>query len=291
MRAMTMLILISAIFLHAASRPIGRKALAVGLAGLLAFSMAAPQHAQAQFNPLAGITGAFNLVNQVANSILNFINNTMRPLLEGIQSASQALRGFLDQLRNLWEQVVWPMSEINRARALAQQLIGTFRGLLNGLYAIGVSSAQLPNPTRLESVMRNRQVNDHAQLVSAFQQAFGPLPAPADVHPEERNLIDVDDALAIDQLMTLKMADAAADQVLQAAEAVEDEATRLAPGTAAMASAAAYIAAVQSQAHIQKMIAGQLRQEAARLAHDTMILKRSAAFTRESRNKMTELNR
>jgi hypothetical protein len=139
--------------------------------------------------------------------------------------------------------------------------------------------------------MRNRQVNDQGQLATAFRQTFGALPAPVDVHPEERNLIDVDDALAIDQLMTLKMGDASADQVLQAAEAIEDEATRLAPGTAAMVSATAYIASVQSQAHMQKMIAGQLRQEAARIAHDTMILKRGATFTRESRNKMTELNR
>jgi hypothetical protein len=194
-------------------------------------------------------------------------------------------------LRNLWEQVVWPLSEINRARGLAQQLISTFRGPLNSLYAIGVNSAQLPNPMRLDSVMRNRQVNDHAALLAAFRQAFGELPAPTDVHPEDRDLIDVDDALAIDQLMTLKMGDAAADQVLRAAEAIEDEATEMAPGTAAMVSAAAYIAAVQSQAHVQKMIAGQLRQEAARLAHDTMLLKRGATFTRESRGKVTELNR
>jgi hypothetical protein len=139
--------------------------------------------------------------------------------------------------------------------------------------------------------MRNRQVNDHAALMAAFQQAFGDLPTPTDVHREDRDLIDVDDALAIDQLMTLKMGDAAADQVLLAAEAIEDEATEMAPGTAAMVSAAAYIAAVQSQAHVQKMIAGQLRQEAARLAHDTMLLKRGATFTRESRGKMIELNR
>lgn len=139
--------------------------------------------------------------------------------------------------------------------------------------------------------MRNRATNDHAQLLTEFQRTFGALPAPADVHPQERNLIDVDDALAVDQLMTLKMGDASADQTLQAAEAIEDEATRMAPGTAAMSSAAAYIAAVQSQAHMQKMIAGQLRQEAARLAHDTMFLKRGATFTRESRTKVTELNR
>ena len=58
-----------------------------------------------------------------------------------------------------------------------------------------------------------------------------------------------------------------------------------------MVSAAAYIASVESHAHMQKMIAGQLRQEAARLAHDTMVLKRGATFTRESRNKITDLNR
>ena len=44
-------------------------------------------------------------------------------------------------------------------------------------------------------------------------------------------------------------------------------------------------------AHIQKMIAGQLRQEAARLAHDTMSLKRASVFTRESRSKVQEMNR
>jgi hypothetical protein len=288
---MKSLFLIAAIILCATGRASGRKLLAVVLAGILALAMMAPEPAHAQFNPLAGITGAFSAVNQAANGILDFINGTMRPELEGIQEASEALQEFLGELRNLWEQVVWPLSEINRARGLAQQLISSFRGPLNSLYAIGVNSAQLPNSIGLESVMRNRQVRDHAALQASFQQAFGALPTPTDVHPEERDLIDVDDALAIDQLMTLKMGDAAADQVLRVAEAIEDEATEMAPGTAAMVSAAAYIAAVQSQAHVHKMIAGQLRQEAARLAHDTMLLKRGATFTRESRGKVTELNR
>jgi hypothetical protein len=264
------------------------KMLVVGLTLFLTLCIVTPQPAYAQFG---GLPGAFSAITNIANQVLNFINNTMRPILEGVQSAAQTIQSFLAQLRNLWEQVVWPMAEINRARALATQLIGMFRGSLNTLYTIGVNSAQLPNPVALENVMRNRQVTDHGVLVTAYQQTFGALPPAADVHPQERNLIDVDDALAIDQLMTLKMADASADQTLRAAEAIENEATQMAPGTAAMASAAAYIAAVQSQAHIQKMIAGQLRQEAARLAHDTMALKRSSVFTRESRTKTREMNR
>jgi hypothetical protein len=282
------LMLFSAALLFGLSRVSPTKLLAIGAIGLLLFALLVPQPAFAQFGGLAGI---LNTLSQVGNSILNFITGTMGPLLQGIQSAAQGLQSFLTQLQILWEQVVWPVAEINRAHALAQQLIGAFRALLNNLYSIGVNSAQLPNPIQLEGVMRNHQVNDHGQLVTSFQQTYGALPAPADAHPEERNLIDADDALAIDQLMTLKMADAAADQVLQAAQAIEDESTSTAPGTAAMLSAAAYIASVESQAYMQKMLAGQLRQEAARLAHDTMTLKRAAWFAHDSRNSITDLNR
>src|SRR5246127_2899329 len=123
-KAMRILMLISAAALLAANT--GTKVLAIGLVGFLALAIVAPQPAVAQFHLLGGITSLFNLVNQVANDILSFINNTMRPLLQGIQSAAQALQGFLNQLRTLWEQIVWPISEINRAKALAQQLIGTF---------------------------------------------------------------------------------------------------------------------------------------------------------------------
>ncbi len=75
------------------------------------------------------------------------------------------------------------------------------------------------------------------------------------------------------------------------AASMESEGLRVAPGTAAIASAAAYAAALQSQAHMQKMIGGQLRQEAARIAHETMGIKRGAAFTRETRGKVIDLNK
>lgn len=269
------------------------KVVVVGLIGMLVLGLiAAPQPAFGQFGGLfGGMTNAFNAVNQALANMQRFINNVMKPMLESIQSGSQLLQGFLGQFRSLLEDVVWPLQAINQARGLAQQLIGIFRNPLSQLYGIDVNSGQLPNPGALESVMRNRNAGDHGALTAAYGRVFGPLPAANEAHPEERNLTDVDDAMAIDQLMTLKMADAGADRVLRAADAIEDEARRFAPGTAAMATAAAYIAAVQSQAHMQKMIAGQLRQEAARLAHETMSIKRSAAFARESREKSRDLTR
>jgi hypothetical protein len=289
---MRIVLILAAGFSVAGARPSGTKMLALAMATVMICGLLfVPQPAYGQFGGLGGITSIFNAVNQAMQALQNFLNNVMRPLLDSIRAASQGLQSFLNQLQQLWTQVVWPAQAINQAKALAQHLIATFRGVLNGLYGTGVNSAQLANPAALEIVMRNKQVADQGALAGAYSSTFGALPAVGDAHPEERNLIDADDAMAIDQLMTLKMADASADQVLQAAQAIENEATRLAPGTAAMVSASAYIAVVQSQAHMQKMIAGQLRQEAARMAHDTMTMKRSAIFTRESRDKMTDLNK
>lgn len=263
------------------------KILVVGLTLILALCLVVPQPAYAQ---IGSLTSAFNMVNNLAKQVLSFIKTTMKPFLEGIQKSAQGIQGFMTNLRSLWEEVVWPMKEIARARALAVQLIAVFRGPLHGLYSLNVNSATLPRSVGLEGIIRNHNTSDHAHLVTSFEKTFGPLPAPKDIHPEERNLVDMDDAMAIDQLMMLKISDATADRTIEAAEKMENEATVQAPGTAAMVAATASIAGVQSQAHMQKMIAGQLRLEAARLARDTMSLKRAAGFTKESRQKTIELN-
>lgn len=259
------------------------------LALLVALVMLAPQPALAQ-SGMGAIIGAFNAVNQTANRVLGFISDTMRPVLDAVRLSAQVLDEFMTRFRNLWEQVVWPLDEIARARSLASQLIVRFRAALNGLYFLSVHSATLEKPARLEAAMRDRQPDGHGQLLTAYREAFGRVPGSTEAHWEERTLIDVDDALAINQLMALKLADASAEQTVRAAEAMEDEAERFAPGTAAMASAAAQIASLQSQAHIQKMIAGQLRLEATRLAHETMSLKRGAVFSKASREQTRQLN-
>jgi hypothetical protein len=201
------------------------------------------------------------------------------------------VQGILGTLRSFWEQMVWPVSEINRIRGLVQQLIAQFTNLLESLYKINVDSAQLPNPRQLEAIMRNKSTGDLPVLRSAFTATFGAVPTPGDAHPEESDLMDVDDAMAIDHLMMLKMADAGADRTIIAAEAIAEHGLIVAPGTAAYSTAAAHIAALQSYAHLQKMIASALRQEAARLGHDTMALKRNAEFTRDTRAKTLQLNR
>jgi hypothetical protein len=92
-------------------------------------------------------------------------------------------------------------------------------------------------------------------------------------------MIDIDDALVLDNLKTTKATDAADDLTLQVADNIENAAAQAAPGSAPFLTASAVVASVQSQALTQKMLAAELRQEAARLAHDNAFRKRGATLT------------
>jgi hypothetical protein len=165
-------------------------------------------------------------------------------------------------------------------------MIAQFRALLTALMRVNVSSAQLPNPVLLESTIRNRTTGDFAQLTNAFGQTYRAIPQPTDAHPIERDLADIDDAMALANLKTLKASDAMVDQMMAAANAIEDEGVNMAPGEAPFLAAAGMTASVKSQAMMQRMIAAAIRQESARVAHDNTIRKRNAMFGAQFRNDM-----
>ncbi len=96
----------------------------------------------------------------------------------------------------------------------------------------------------------------------------------------------MDDALAMDNFKTLKESDSADDLTLQAADNIEDQASQAAPGSAPFLTATAVAASIESQALTQKMLAAELRQEAARLAHENALRKRGASIT--GRRKFTD---
>jgi hypothetical protein len=158
-------------------------------------------------------------------------------------------------------------------------MIGQYRGPMQDIFNINLKSATLPSPTGLENVMRNHQTADLGSLSSAYQSTFGSLPAAAEASPADRMMMDMDDALAADSLKTLKESDAADDLTVQAGNKIEDAASQAAPGSAPFLTATAVVASIQSQALTQKMLAAELRQEAARLAHQNALRKRGAAIT------------
>jgi hypothetical protein len=252
-----------------------RRAIALTLVGVMALTMVAPP-ARAQLG--------IGAVIAAATAVVNLINNTIGGLLNAVRNTIGSINGVLTQFDRLWEQVVYPLNLINQARALVSSMIAQYRGVLTGLLRINVASAQLPNPVALETIVRNRSTADYGQLVSAYAQTYRTIPQPTDASPMERDLTDIDDAAALANLKTLKASDAMVDQMMNAANLIEDEGVNMAPGSAPYLAGAGMIASVKSQAMMQRMIAAAIRQEAARVAHDNTIRKRNAMFGAQFRN-------
>jgi len=252
-----------------------RRILALTTVGVVAVATLAPVPASGQLT-MAAVVAA-------ANAVIRVINNTIRPLLDAAAGWLAKINDFVNELRNLGENIVWPRALIERVKGMVRQIIGEFRALLWRLHRIGVRSAHLPNPVSLESVMRNRSTDDYSQLDQAYTRTFRDVPGPRDAHPIDRELVDMDDALARASLKTAKAGDALSDQMVVTAERIEDEGTRMAPGSAPYLAGAGIIASIESQAMMQEMLATELRQEAARLAHENVIRKRSTMFADELR--------
>jgi hypothetical protein len=102
-------------------------------------------------------------------------------------------------------------------------------------------------------------------------------------------MTDMDDALALDTLKTLKKTDEAGTLTLQAGDQLESGAGQAAPGSSPFLTASAVVASIQCQALTQKMLAAELRQEAARLAHESALRKRSATYTGQVGNQIINL--
>jgi hypothetical protein len=238
-----------------------RRVLALTLTGLLVVTLASPPPTQAQGGVLVAIQSVMNTINRVLGQALKAINS--------VRTA----------ISNIYQKVVWPVALINQARSMVTGMIGQYRSLMQNIFRLNLRSATLPNPVGLENFMRNHQTNDFASLTTMFGSTYGSVPNVTMSGALDRTMMDMDDALAMGNLKTLKMSDAAGDLTLQAADGIETAASQAAPGSAPFLTATAIVASIQSQALTQKMLAAELRQEAARLAHDNSLRKRGSAMT------------
>lgn len=238
-----------------------RQVLVLSLTGVLVVALASVPIAQAQGSLVAAIQSVLNLLNGVINTGLHAISS--------VRTA----------ISNSYQQATWPVALINQAKATVSHMIGQYRGLMQGIFRINLRSATLPNPIGLETAMRNHQTSDFATLSTSFGSIYGRVPNAMAASPADRAMMDMDDALAVDNLKTAKASDAAGDLTLQAAEGIENAASQAAPGSAPFLTATAVVASIDSQALAQKLLAAELRQEAARLAHDNALRKRGSGIT------------
>ncbi len=247
-----------------------RQVVAFSLTGVLLVTLIAPPPAQAQ-----SLWGSIN-------AVLNVINGAIKNALNAIQSIQTSIRDY-------HQKVTWPISLINQAKASITQMVGQYRALMQNIFDLDLRSATLPNPAALEDIVRDRQTNDFANLVSSFRNTYGNLPPTTAASPPDRTMMDMNDAMALSTLKMLKATDAAGDLTLQAANEIENAASQAAPGSAPFLTASATVASIQSQALTQKMLAAQLRQEAARLAHENALRKQGAALTDDVKTEIQNL--
>ena len=254
-----------------------RRMIAILLIGCIAILGVSPPPAQAQgFCLPCVIQAVLTTISRTLGNWLNLIN------------------GVVSDIRKLYEQTIWPLSAINLAKSQIQAIIGQFRGLIQSIMSINPHTATLPNPVALENIIRNRATGDLNSVPQLYVGTFRPVPQASAIAPPDRNMTDMDDALAQDNLLLLKAADQAQDLELQAADQIESlvgnsSINISAPGSSSIITAAAVTAEIKSQAVMQKMLAAMLRQEAGRVAHDNAIRKRNAALAGQLQTNMTNV--
>jgi hypothetical protein len=253
-----------------------RRFVAISLIGCVAVLAVAPTPAPGQLCLPCIIQAVLDTVSKLIGNWLNLIT------------------GVLTDIRNFYQQTVWPLNLINQAKAQIMAMIAQFRGRMQGIFSTNPHTATLPSPAALEIILRNRQTGDLGSVGQIYVNAFRTVPQAGLMAPQDRDMTDMDDAMAQNNLKTLKMSDQAQDLMLQAADQIENLAgdpdiNHMAPGTAAFLTASAVVASVKSEAIMQKMLAAAMRQEAARIAHDNALRKRRSALAVQLQNDMTNI--
>ena len=261
---------------------------------LLVLSLVAPHPAEGQFGFLSGligiITSGLNTLNGVMGSVNNALRNVIGPILQAINSTLSAVQQIVGEIFDFQRNVVYPQQAINTARALIGQVQG-FYNAIRGIWNVAVRSATLPNPQQLETVILSRNAAQIGAVGANFTAVYTPLPPSTEAHPSQRDLIDSSDAVAQAAMKRSIAIDAIADQELAAADQMISVLQGTAPGTAEMIGAQAGAWLVRSNAYTQQAMAELMRVRAMDLAGQSARVKQATQFTRETRDKLTDLNR
>lgn len=219
-------------------------------------------------------------------SLFKTITSTIQGAIGGALSGIQTLNSTINNFR---QQTIWPVAQINQAKAFVASIRSQYGGLMFQIQAIKNNSATLANPSQLESVFRNGQSGSLGQFQSLYTNVYGNVPSSNDARPVQRDMVDMDDALAQGSLKTTVLSDQTTHGMLALADSIEQQSAMAAPGSGPMLATQAEISQLESQAYLAKVLASELRQEAVKLAHQNSLLKQSAASTRNLMNQAQQI--
>jgi len=221
----------------------------------------------------------FALPKLAQGQLLGVFDAIFSSIQNDIGTSLKAINQIAQQMQQLYQTTVAPLAAINQARGFVANSINTYRGQMSQAFNTPFTSAESPGPQQFESLLHSRVSAEIPALQASFTSNFGSIPIVDAASPQDRVMMDVDDALGQENFKTTLIADQGADVVLQTANQMENQVAFSTPGSNPFLTAQAQVANLRCQAYIQKMIVAELRQEAGRIAHDNVLVKRRTAAT------------
>jgi hypothetical protein len=220
------------------------------------------------FAPARAHAGIFDVFGEMFGTIQSDIGSSLKSINQITQ-----------QVQQLYQTTMWPLAALNQARGFVSNSISSFRNEMNQVFSTRYSSAVTAGPQQFESILHSRMSSQIPALGASFSANYGTVPQQNNAAPQDRLMMDMDDALGQENLKTTLIADQGADTILNTANQMENQVAVTTPGSNPYLSAQAQVANLRCQAYMQKMLAAELRQEAGRLAHDNALLKRRTTIT------------
>jgi len=196
-----------------------------------------------------------------------------------IGSSLSSVNQIMQQVTKLYQTTVAPLAALNQARGFVANSISGFRNSMNQIFNTPFTSAVTPGPQQFESILHSRLSTQIPSLQTSFITNYGAIPQANTASPQDRVMMDMDDALGQQNLKTTLVADQGEDLILQTANQMENQVAVSTPGANPYLTAQAQVANLRCQAYMQMMIAAELRQEAGRIAHDNVLVKRRTTMT------------
>jgi hypothetical protein len=225
------------------------------------------------------IETCFALPKLAQGQFLGVFDAIFGSIQNDIGSSLKTINQIAQQMQKLYQTTVAPLAAINQARGFVANSINTYRGQMNQVFYTPFTSAVTPGPQQFESILHSRLSTEIPALQTSFIANYGAIPLLNTASPQDRVMMDVDDALGQENLKTTLIADQGADVILQTANQMENQVAVSTPGSNPFLTAQAQVANLRCQAYMQKMLAAELRQEAGRIAHDNVLVKRRTTAT------------
>ncbi len=158
--------------------------------------------------PVSAHAGIFDVFSSIQNDI---------------GSSLSSVNQLTQQVSKLYQTTVAPLAALNQARGFVANSISSFRNQMNQIFNTSSTSAVTPGPQQFESILHSRLSTQIPALRTSFTANYGAIPQPNTASPQDRLMMDMDDALGQQNLKTTLIADQGEDLILQTANQMENQ--------------------------------------------------------------------